>query len=139
MRDSLAREVEVRRSRVLAAHRRYTALEESLDEDDARIVRGVAEAEAASSEAAMVVRDLEQALPGERTRLEELRRELDDVERSAHDAARRRDVLRGEVAEERRLRELMRELATIELSLRQAIDERDELERLVGRMRGAAL
>jgi chromosome segregation ATPase len=137
--QSLRREVEIERSRLLATHRRFTLLEESMEEDDARLLRDVAEAEAASVGAANLLRALEAALPAEGVRLEELRRELGVVESSAAAAAGRRDALQREIAEELRLRTLMRELATLELSLAAAQGEREELERLVGRMRAAAL
>lgn len=136
---TLRHEVDATRSRVLAAHRRFGILEASLEEDDARVARAVAEAETAADEAAMIARDLEIVVPGEHVRLEELERELADAERVAAALAARRDALHEEIAEERQLLALMRELASLELAMTTAIDERDQLERLVGRMRGAAL
>lgn len=137
---TLRQDVDATRTRVLAAHRRFAILESTFEEDDARIARGVAEAETAAAETAMIARDLEiAALPTERVRLEEQRRELARTEQGAAELTARRDPLRQEIAEERVLRELMRELASLELALTTAVDERDQLERLVGRMRGAVL
>src|SRR5919204_1289278 len=118
LRASLRREIDAAGTRLHAAHRRFTLLDRSMEDEDARTARGVVAAEAASAEAAKHVRDLDGTLRAEREALGELRRRI---------------------AEEARLRALMRELASLELGFTAAVAERDEFERLVGRMRAAAL
>ena len=139
LRASLRREIDAAGTRLHAAHRRFTLLDRSMEDEDARTARGVVAAEAASAEAAKHVRDLDGTLRAEREALGELRRRHAVVAASAAAAAERRDALRREIAEEARLRALMRELASLELGFTAAVAERDEFERLVGRMRAAAL